>query len=264
MFPIFSDVISLLRCSNCLSSPFSSSWSCLTFSTTWLSDLTFKWFLILLNCVSISSRCKNAPLPVKASILLTPAPVPDSLTILKRPISAVLFTCIPPHNSIENGAILTTRTISPYFSPNKAIAPIDLASSILISWIRTSIALQISSFTLRSTKLISSCVIGPKCEKSKRSLSGSTNEPAWLTWSPNTSFNAACNKCVALWFFWISRLSSLLTRASTFAFCVASPNCTIPLCKFWPLGALVTSVTFISKLSLPTVPLSATCPPLTA
>jgi hypothetical protein len=36
----------------------------------------------------------------------------------------VLSTCIPPHSSIENGAILTTRTISPYFSPNNAIAPI--------------------------------------------------------------------------------------------------------------------------------------------
>ena len=210
------------------------------------------------------SRYKNAALPVKASIRLTPAPVPDSLIILNKPISDVFWTWIPPQSSKENGAIFTTLTTSPYFSPNKAIAPISLASAIGISWIFTEIPRHISSLTRRSTCSISSFVIGPKCEKSKRKRSLSTREPAWLTWSPNTSFRAACSKCVALWFFWISRRSSLLTFASTWLLTVTWPNWMVPLCKFWPFGAFVTSSTAISKLSLPTVPWSATWPPLTA
>ena len=38
-------------------------------------------------------------------------------------------TCVPPQNSIDS-PIVTTRTLSPYFSPNIAIAPACLASAI--------------------------------------------------------------------------------------------------------------------------------------
>ena len=40
------------------------------------------------------------------------------------PISPVRPTCVPPHSSLLNVSIETTRTLSPYFSPNSAIAPV--------------------------------------------------------------------------------------------------------------------------------------------
>ena len=43
--------------------------------------------------------------------------------ILKKPMSPVLSTCVPPHNSFEKPNTFITLTISPYFSPNKLIAP---------------------------------------------------------------------------------------------------------------------------------------------
>ena len=63
-----------------------------------------------------------------ASILRIPAATADSEVILKMPIFPVAGTCMPPHNSTESPNFIT-RTASPYFSPNKAIAPNFFASS---------------------------------------------------------------------------------------------------------------------------------------
>ena len=38
---------------------------------------------------------------LKASTRLTPDDIDDWLIILNLPISAVLATCVPPHNSVE-------------------------------------------------------------------------------------------------------------------------------------------------------------------
>ena len=38
-------------------------------------------------------------------------------------MSPVALTCVPPHSSRLKPGTLTTRTLSPYFSPNSAIAP---------------------------------------------------------------------------------------------------------------------------------------------
>ena len=46
-----------------------------------------------------------------------------SATILSRPMSPVARAWVPPHSSFEKSPKLTTRTRSPYFSPNIAIAP---------------------------------------------------------------------------------------------------------------------------------------------
>ena len=73
---------------------------------------------------SRSRSSSNAPGPVTASMRRTPAATPVSLTIRNSPISAVLRTCVPPHSSIETPGTSTTRTTSPYFSPNSAIAPV--------------------------------------------------------------------------------------------------------------------------------------------
>ena len=122
-----------------------------------------------------SLRSASTPEPVTASIRLTPAATEFSETILKRPIFAVLSTCVPPQNSTEKSPALTTLTISPYFSPNRAIAPSFLASSIGISLVSTGKDDRIISFTLFSTAAISSVVSALKCEKSKRHLSGPTS-----------------------------------------------------------------------------------------
>ncbi|CFU02720.1 Uncharacterised protein [Bordetella pertussis] len=58
----------------------------------------------------------------------TPAATPPSDTTLNRPMSPVRRTCVPPHSSREK-PMSSTRTVSPYFSPNSAIAPPLTASS---------------------------------------------------------------------------------------------------------------------------------------
>ena len=47
-------------------------------------------------------------------------------------MSPVRCTCVPPHSSVENSPIPITRTSSPYFSPNNAMAPALMASSYFI------------------------------------------------------------------------------------------------------------------------------------
>ena len=135
--------------------------------------------------------------------------------IRNGPISAVERTCVPPQSSRENPSISTTRTSSPYFSPKSAIAPRRRASSIGVTNVRTGIASKTFSLTIRSTRVFSSGVSGWVCEKSKRSLSGRTAEPACLTWSPSTSRSAAWSRCVAVWFACVGKRSLQLTTAST-------------------------------------------------
>ena len=48
----------------------------------------------------------------------------------KRPMSPVARTCVPPHSSRLKPGIDTTRTRSPYFSPNSAMAPAAIASCV--------------------------------------------------------------------------------------------------------------------------------------
>ena len=76
---------------------------------------------------ALSSTSSRTPLPVTASIRLTPEATELSEIILNRPILEVLSRCVPPQNSIEAvsspSPIVTTLTVSPYFSPNRAIAP---------------------------------------------------------------------------------------------------------------------------------------------
>ena len=57
----------------------------------------------------------------------------DSLTILKRPIFPVRSVWVPPQSSLLKSARETTRTRSPYFSSNRAVAPDLKASSASIS-----------------------------------------------------------------------------------------------------------------------------------
>ena len=93
----------------------------------------------------------------------------------------------------------TTRTSSPYFSPNSARAPDAMASSTAISRVVTGAFCSTMSLAMSSTRSISSALIGLGWEKSNRSRSGATSEPFWATWSPSTWRSASCSRWVAEW-----------------------------------------------------------------
>ena len=113
-------------------------------------------------------KCLQAASPVNASIRLTPAATAPSDTIENIPMRPVAEACVPPQSSTESPN-LTTLTLSPYFSPNNAIAPIALASSIVASLFSSSgESRRMSLLTSCSVFSSSSSVILEKCEKSKR------------------------------------------------------------------------------------------------
>ena len=138
------------------------------------------------------------PPAVIASIRRIPCDELVSRVSTKAPISAVERTCVPPHSSRDTSLISTTRTCSPYFSPNSIVAPSSRAWSWRVTkmcsgWFWTSARSR--SARCRPPGRGSS---GPAWRKSKRSLSGPTYEPAWVTCSPSTSRSAACSRCVAV------------------------------------------------------------------
>ncbi len=68
----------------------------------------------------------------------TPLATENSLLIRNAPAMAVLLRWVPPQNSTEYPSPMsTTRTVSPYFSPNRAMAPRSLASSMGSTWVST-------------------------------------------------------------------------------------------------------------------------------
>ena len=131
--------------------------------------MSFSWPLL-----SSSSVC----LPVIASMRRTPEATLPSLLMRKRPTLAVLSRCVPPQNSMDTSPISTTRTTSPYFSPNMATAPFFFASSMGSTSVTTGMPRRIASLTKVSTASSCSGVMDSKCVKSKRRRSGSTREPA--------------------------------------------------------------------------------------
>ena len=118
---------------------------------------------------SSASRCESSTAlgPVYATMRRTPAAIDSSLAILKKAMSPVRRTCVPPQSSFD-GPMRTTRTTSPYFSPKIIIAPVWRASSRFSTEVSVSPFSRTSSFTRRSTSRSSSCESGWKWEKSKR------------------------------------------------------------------------------------------------
>ncbi len=74
-------------------------------------------------------------------------------------MSPVRRTCVPPHSSIDQAGLLpsrrapieTTRTSSPYFSPNSAMAPSSTAAAGVIRRVMTSEFSRMRAFTSAST-----------------------------------------------------------------------------------------------------------------
>ena len=126
--------------------------------------------------LSLSSRAVSqarAASPVSASIRRTPEATALSEVILSSWMSPSALTWVPPQSSTEyarssSSPIERTRTSSPYFSPNRAIAPDEIASSMLIRRVPTGRFSRMWRLTSASTVSISSRVIGLLCEKSKR------------------------------------------------------------------------------------------------
>jgi hypothetical protein len=71
--------------------------------------------------------------PVTASRRRMLEPIDPSVTIFRRPMSPRAETWVPPQSSIEFGPARSTRTVSPYLSPKKAMAPRASASSLVVS-----------------------------------------------------------------------------------------------------------------------------------
>src|SRR5688500_10704267 len=79
-----------------------------------------------------------------------PEPTLDSLSKTKPPISPVRATCVPPHSSLLKSPIVSTRTLSPYFSSKSATAPDFIASSSETTLVSTGRLRRITSFTSAS------------------------------------------------------------------------------------------------------------------
>ena len=105
-----------------------------------------------------------------------------SSTMMNGPMSPVARTCVPPHSSMLKPGIDTTRTRSPYFSPNSAIAPAAIASSVERTSVCTGVLRTTCSLTMRFDRDRSARASSrQKCTKSNRRRSGATSEPACLT-----------------------------------------------------------------------------------
>ena len=88
----------------------------------------------------------------------------------------------------------TTLTSSPYFSPNKAKAPILTASFGVIILVWTSDEPSTISLTILFILAISWFSIGLLWLKSNLNLSGETNDPFCITCFPNVLLKDSCNK----------------------------------------------------------------------
>ena len=140
----------------------------------------------------------SAALEHTASILRTPALTPPSFVMKNAPIWLKFATCVPPQSSLLTSPKLSTRTLSAYFSPKRAIAPLFLASSMSIISVLASIFLLIAALTKFSIFVSSSAVTAFGCEKSNLSLLASTLDPACAICVPSTLLSAAWSRCVAL------------------------------------------------------------------
>ena len=118
----------------------------------------------------------------------------------------------------------TTRTRSPYFSPNRAIAPIARASSWLMTSACTARSATSTSLTVCSTSASTDAGTAPVEAKSKRSRPGAFSDPAWVADSPRASRIAWCTRWVAVWAREIACRRSRSTSACTCAPRVNAPE----------------------------------------
>ena len=87
--------------------------------------------LVIIDCAAGTDRSTlDFFLQADGNVLVTtPEPTAVSCRMRKGPTSPVCARCVPPQSSREKSSMLTTRTVSPYFSPNSAMAPVATASA---------------------------------------------------------------------------------------------------------------------------------------
>ena len=118
-------------------------------------------------------------------------------TILNRPISPVRRTCVPPHSSTEkpsallaasrapSSPIVTTRTSSPYFSPNSARAPAS-HGDVGRHQARRDLGVLRQRALARPRSRAGPPASAAWLAKSKRRRSGATSEPFCVTCAPSS------------------------------------------------------------------------------
>ena len=162
------------------------------------------------------ARARARRRPPRCGARRTP-PRPRRVT-LKRPIWPVASRWVPPHSSVEKSPMRMTRTRSPYFSPNSAMAPLRSASCRSISaGLTDDVGLHLLVDQAPRPAPPRCPSRAAPCEKSKRRWSGATSEPACPTWVPSTLRSAAWSRCVPVWC-WRSpcrRRDSTLTATSS-------------------------------------------------
>ena len=214
-------ISAMVRISSCAASPpiaarrFASAKSRSSFLRSlnnWLTRVAisrgavFNVSAISCNMVSCARMAATPFCAVQASMRRTPLATALSPFILNTPISPSRRTCVPPQSSTEYAPcavvpslpIVSTRTSSPYFSPNNANAPASMASSGVIMRVETASFWRINWFTNASTAASSSSLTGFGWLKSKRKWASLTSDPFCVTCAPKVRRRASCNKCVAL------------------------------------------------------------------
>ena len=197
----------------------------------------------------------------------TPAEMLLSYTTLQTPISPVRVTCVPPHNSRLNdpSPTETTRTLSPYFSPNSAMAPVLSASSMLITFVRISrigedlfVDNALDVFHLIAVERSVMCEIEAQAR-------GFHDAAGLLHMFAENIAQRGVEKCVAVWLRIVGIRLAGSTTARTAAFLVRRATVRTR-CTFSPFtGAYVpsTSASLTPSRSYK-APWSPTCPPASA
>ena len=157
--------------------------------------------------------------------------------------------------------MLTTRTSSPYFSPNSARAPLALASSMPITRVTTGSFCSTIRLAISSTSASSSAVMGLAWETSKRRRSPSTSEPFWAMCGPSTWRSASCSRWVAEWLARIARRRAPSTSATSAAPTATPPSTTSTSWTTTSPSFLPVSVTRRLVPGAVSVPVSPTWPP---
>ena len=129
----------------------------------------------------------------------------------------------------------STRTSSPYFSPNSIIAPDFCASSIAITRacvarVGQDLGVDHAPRRARSARRVS----GALWAKSKRVRSALTSEPFCCTCAPSTSRSALCIRCVALWLRTVLRAALGVDARDDASPTATAPSTTRP---WWPCTA---------------------------
>ncbi len=161
--------------------------------------------------------------------------------------------------------MVTTRTRSPYFSPNSAMAPCFFASSMLMISAVTSSSRESTSLIFCSTSVRTEPGTAFGEPKSKRKRPGEFSEPAWAAVGPSASRSAWCVRWVAEWARAMARRRLTSMAAYAEAPTVTSPTWTDPLCTETPgTGCWTSRTSMTAPVSSLMRPWSASWPPPSA